>query len=56
MNRLREVALGVYPRVFDIKIKEIRIHGRPLVIANYQLKPDEVFVPDPDLAEPFSVR
>jgi len=56
MNRIREVALGVDQRILDIKVREVRIHGRPLVIANYHLKSDEIFIPDPEATEPFSVR
>jgi len=55
-NRIREAVLGVNSRIQDVRIREIRVHGRPIAIGNYKLKSDEIFIPDPDEDEPFRVR
>ena len=55
-NRIRQAALSVSNRISDVTIRELRIYGRPMAVGNLKLKPDEIFIPDPDEAEPFRVR
>lgn len=45
INQLRAVSL-ISPSIKDIKILELYINCRPKTLRNYQLKEDELFVPD----------
>lgn len=56
VGRIREAALGVSTLITDIHIRSMRIGGRPQLISDYVLAPDEIFIPDPEEDSPFQVR
>jgi uncharacterized phage protein gp47/JayE len=55
INRLRGEILGTDNAIRDINIRQIGIHCRPQVIANYRLRPDEVFDLDRKLQDPLLI-
>jgi len=46
INQLRSSVLLVSRDIVDMSILELCIDGRSFSIRNYQLEPDELFVPD----------
>ncbi len=56
INRIREAVLATDTRITDVTLREVRVNRRPILLSNYLLKPDELFIPDPEEAEPFAVR
>lgn len=55
INQLRVVALTVTDRVQDVVIQGLEINRAPVLLSNYQLRDDELFVPDDNLANPILV-
>lgn len=55
INRIRESILGSEARIQDMRIRSLRINGRPQVLANRKLAEDQLFIPDPDEASPIKI-
>lgn len=55
INRLRADILNSNPDILDVKLLSLEINRRPQVLVNYQLRSDELFIPDEEVTDPIMV-
>jgi uncharacterized phage protein gp47/JayE len=55
LTQLGSDIIEAEPRVKDYTIQSLCVNGRPQLIANYQLRSDEIFLADPTLEDPIRV-
>jgi uncharacterized phage protein gp47/JayE len=55
MNRIRTAALNTSPNILDVSVVELCVDHRPMLVQDYLLDDDQVFIPDPEVNDPIRI-